>query len=98
MKLGSLTATAARRCPFSTLNSGLRDETAWACSWLGMGLPFSTLNSGLRDETLALGNTHGYISTFSTLNSGLRDETHWPPWGSERRITTFQYPQLGPTR
>ena len=36
---------------FSTLNSGLRDETIGALISGGMRRTFSTLNSGLRDET-----------------------------------------------
>ena len=84
--------------PFSTLNSGLRDETAMIT-----GLPenwtttFSTLNSGLRDETLTRKRGRTNQKTFSTLNSGLRDET--PPGDAVvGGLCFFQYPQLGPTR
>ena len=47
---------------FSTLNSGLRDETAMIGDVNDIGTAFSTLNSGLRDETAgALGE---YIRRF----------------------------------
>ena len=40
---------------FSTLDSGLRDETA-AADYRGKQYkPFSTLDSGLRDETVSFG-------------------------------------------
>ena len=39
---------------FSTLNSGLRDETSTENVTNEKSQTFSTLNSGLRDETLLL--------------------------------------------
>ncbi len=64
---------------FSTLDSGLRDETPF----VGQLLPcirehFSTLNSGLRDETDGVPESPDEIVHFSTLDSGLRDETPCP--------------------
>ncbi len=62
---------------FSTLDSGLRDETGKGSRAGGQETGhFSTLDSGLRDETwdhiVALETA---IANFSTLDSGLRDET-----------------------
>ena len=60
---------------FSTLNSGLRDETSTVRRRGSLTSTFSTLNSGLRDETVIEGAHVFDPITFSTLNSGLRDET-----------------------
>ena len=61
---------------FSTLNSGLRDETASRRALPPALVTFSTLNSGLRDETGERGGGPVAGRPFSTLNSGLRDETY----------------------
>ena len=51
MKLGHPMVLLSRIGPFSTLDSGLRDETSVVRYVMKMCLPFSTLDSGLRDET-----------------------------------------------
>ena len=61
---------------FSTLDSGLRDETRTRGEYRMSPSPFSTLDSGLRDETcLRSSRSCAVLSSFSTLDSGLRDET-----------------------
>ena len=65
----------SKTCAFSTLNSGLRDETGQCTTACALLVSFSTLNSGLRDETGGVAGAEFGPQTFSTLNSGLRDET-----------------------
>ena len=83
---------------FSTLNSGLRDETATSPTRRPVfSTTFSTLNSGLRDETCGSQMRCHTPVAFSTLNSGLRDETR-SSYPITVQTPSFQYPQLGPTR
>ena len=98
MKPGGRGGSVSRDASFSTLNSGLRDETIRVLTMLCLTRsPFSTLNSGLRDETHFVTFYHTDPETFSTLNSGLRDETKRRPIQLVGHLH-FQYPQLGPTR
>ena len=71
----------SRRAPraFSTLDSGLRDETCHVFHRVARILPLSVPSTRVyamkQDDGLARRNTS---STFSTLDSGLRDETRLP--------------------
>ena len=60
---------------FSTLDSGLRDETCPSPGSTCGRENFSTLDSGLRDETFTKADLLAAFVNFSTLDSGLRDET-----------------------
>ncbi len=60
---------------FSTLDSGLRDETGEELAERIAATNFSTLDSGLRDETKVKMPRPSGKRHFSTLDSGLRDET-----------------------
>ena len=51
MKPGGTIASNGIARTFSTLDSGLRDETVWTPRTVKLDPPFSTLDSGLRDET-----------------------------------------------
>ena len=51
MKLRTACQARETNKAFSTLNSGLRDETVFALFHDATWNAFSTLNSGLRDET-----------------------------------------------
>ena len=75
MKPGTQNDPGEVTCSFSTLNSGLRDETYPVNQSLVGVFAFSTLNSGLRDETYGESEDGKWLLAFSTLNSGLRDET-----------------------
>ncbi len=76
MKLVARHGNMRRPVDFSTLDSGLRDETGQYPPALRESPPhFSTLDSGLRDETGAVSAGHPGDADFSTLDSGLRDET-----------------------
>ena len=73
MKPGGRTLCSPMRDTFSTLNSGLRDETCRTVHVVASGPPFSTLNSGLRDET-----------TFTNLDTGSRTAFQYPQLGPTR--------------
>ena len=97
MKQACVSVCATNLRPFSTLDSGLRDETRQREEALMRSLPFSTLDSGLRDETRGADADHRDARPFSTLDSGLRDETG-DPGGAGGQGRVFQYPRLGSTR
>ena len=84
MKQSSTIASGAPSRYFSTLDSGLRDETPGRRGVADRTTHFSTLDSGLRDETdYGVSALHDHPH-FSTLDSGLRDETTRYPataWG-----------------
>ncbi len=83
---------------FSTLDSGLRDET-------GTGAPSVSPPGAISvPSTRVYAMKRRYVTAsrppetnFSTLDSGLRDETE-PERGDEARRAAFQYPRLGSTR
>ncbi len=83
---------------FSTLDSGLRDETKTGAVRNVRVWYFSTLDSGLRDETRRYAAETAFPQNFSTLDSGLRDETNHFVLNYTAYTSAFQYPRLGSTR
>ena len=69
MKLVSIKSSRNASLAFSTLNSGLRDETSPASASPAKYEPFSTLNSGLRDETLtaSVGDSESHAFQYPQL-------------------------------
>ncbi len=76
MKLGFYLVDLTFYLSFSTLESGLSDETMSPEITLKRLATFSTLESGLSDETWSRTMLLFALLSFSTLESGLSDETN----------------------
>ncbi len=97
MKRTTSEKRSTRATHFSTLDSGLRDETRTclrSTSRLKISVPSTRVYAmkPVRELQVVQG-----ISDFSTLDSGLRDETAHPIYLISH-YHLFQYPRLGSTR
>ena len=83
---------------FSTLDSGLRDETKVRVAIRELTRNFSTLDSGLRDETEHAGGVPLAVREISVPSTRVYAMKQAATRLLEGWHSLFQYPRLGSTR